>query len=226
MIKFENVSKIYTPDSYAVKDIWLDIEDEEFICLVGKCGAGKTTLLKLLLAEEKPSRGKVFFGNKDIHKIKAHHLPELRRKIGVIFQDYKLLPSRNVFENVAYVMEVMGVKDEDIRRDVPQILEIVGLTERANNFPVELSGGESQKVAIARALIHRPQVIIADEPTGNLDPYCTQDIINLLKKINELGTTVILATHNKEVVNSLKKRVITLEDGRIIKDEQRGKFIL
>lgn len=226
MIKFENVSKIYTPDSYALKDIWLDVEDEEFICLVGKCGAGKTTLLKLLLAEEKPSRGKVFFGNKDIHKIKAHHLPELRRKIGVIFQDYKLLPSRNVFDNVAYVMEVMGVKDEDIGRDVPQILEIVGLTERANNFPVELSGGESQKVAIARALIHRPQVIIADEPTGNLDPYCTQDIINLLKKINELGTTVILATHNKEVVNSLKKRVITLEDGRIIKDEKRGKFIL
>jgi len=226
MIKFDNVSKIYSPNSYALKDICLEIADDEFVCLVGKCGAGKTTLLKLLLAEEKPSRGKVFFQDKDIHKIKARHLPELRRKIGVIFQDYKLLPSRTVFENIAYVMEVMGLKDEEIKRDVPQILEIVGLTERADNLPVELSGGESQKVAIARALIHRPQVIIADEPTGNLDPYCTQDIINLLKKINELGTTVILATHNREIVNSLKKRVVTLEDGKIIRDEEKGKFIL
>ena len=226
MIKFENVSKIYYPDSYALRDICLDIDNEEFVCLVGKCGAGKTTLLKLLLAEERPSQGKVFFQGQDIHEIKPHHLPELRRKIGVIFQDYRLLPSRTVYENVAYVMEVMGIRDDDIKRDVPQILDIVGLSERADNFPVELSGGESQRVAIARALIHRPQIIIADEPTGNLDPYHTQDIINLLKKINELGTTVILATHNKEVVNSLKKRVITLEEGKIIKDEKRGKFIL
>lgn len=226
MIKFQNVSKIYNSDIHALDNISLEIKEKEFVSIVGRCGAGKTTLLKLLLAEEKPDSGQVFFQNNDVHKIKPHYLPEFRRKIGVIFQDYKLLTSRNIYENVAYIMEVMGANNEEINRDVPQVLEIVGLADKAENFPVQLSGGEKQRVAIARALIHRPQLIIADEPTGNLDPYHTQDIIKLLEKINELGTTVILATHYKEIVNSLRKRVITLEEGRIIRDEKRGRFIL
>ncbi len=226
MIKFQNVSKIYNPDIYALDNISLEIKEKEFISIVGKCGAGKTTLLKLLLAEEKPNSGQVFFQDNDVNQIKPHYIPKFRRKIGVIFQDYKLLPSRNVYENVAYVMEVMGASNEEIARDVPQVLEIVGLAEKRENFPVQLSGGEKQRVAIARALIHRPQLIIADEPTGNLDPYHTQDIIKLLEKINELGTTVILATHYKEIVNNLRKRVVTLEEGRIIRDEEKGRFIL
>ena len=226
MIKFQNVSKIYNSDTCALDNISLEIKEKEFISIVGKCGAGKTTLLKLLLAEEKPNSGQVFFQDNDVNQIKSHYLPKFRRKIGVIFQDYKLLPSRNVYENVAYVMEVMGASNEEIKRDVPQVLEIVGLTEKKENFPVQLSGGEKQRVAIARALIHRPQLIIADEPTGNLDPYHTQDIIKLLEKINELGTTVILATHYKEIVNGLRKRVVTLEEGRIIRDEEKGRFIL
>ncbi|MCK4454133.1 cell division ATP-binding protein FtsE [Candidatus Parcubacteria bacterium] len=226
MIKFQNVSKIYNSDICALDNISLEIKEKEFVSIVGRCGAGKTTLLKLLLAEEKPNSGQVFFQDNDVQKIKSRHLPELRRRVGVIFQDYKLLSSRNVYENVAYVMEVMGASNEEIKRDVPQVLEIVGLTEKRENFPVQLSGGEKQRVAIARALIHRPQLIIADEPTGNLDPYHTQDIIKLLEKINELGTTVILATHYKEIVNGLKKRVVTLEQGRIIRDEEKGRFIL
>ena len=226
MIKFENITKIYPPDNAALKNISLEIKDKEFVCIVGRCGAGKTTMLKLILAEERPDSGRIFFQEKDVSNIKRCYLPEFRRAIGIIFQDYKLLPSRNIYENIAYIMEVMGVRDEDIKRDVPQVLEIVGLSDKAENFPVQLSGGEKQRVAIARALIHRPKLIIADEPTGNLDPYHTQDIIKLLERINELGTTIILATHYKETVNGLKKRVITLEDGRIIRDEEKGRFII
>ncbi|MGB2762473.1 MAG: cell division ATP-binding protein FtsE [Minisyncoccales bacterium] len=226
MIKFQNVSKIYNSDICALNNISLEIKEKEFVSIIGRCGAGKTTLLKLLLSEEKPDSGQVFFQDSDVSQIKPHYLPEFRRKIGVIFQDYKLLPSKNIYENIAYVMEVMGAKDEEIQRDVPQVLEIVGLTDKAENFPIQLSGGERQRVAIARALIHRPKLIIADEPFGNLDPYHTQDIIKLLERINKLGTTVILATHYKETVNGLKKRVITLEDGRIIRDEEKGRFII
>ncbi|MCK4520318.1 cell division ATP-binding protein FtsE [Candidatus Parcubacteria bacterium] len=226
MIKFENITKIYPPDNAALKNISLEIKDKEFVCIVGRCGAGKTTMLKLILAEERPDSGRIFFQEKNVSNIKRCYLPEFRRAIGIIFQDYKLLPSRNIYENIAYIMEVMGVRDEDIKRDVPQVLEIVGLSDKAENFPVQLSGGEKQRVAIARALIHRPKLIIADEPTGNLDPYHTQDIIKLLERINELGTTIILATHYKETVNGLKKRVITLEDGRIIRDEEKGRFII
>ena len=226
MIKFENITKIYPPDNAALKNISLEIKDKEFVSIVGRCGAGKTTLLKLLLAEERPDSGRIFFQEKDVGNIKRRYLPEFRRAIGIIFQDYKLLPSRNIYENIAYIMEVMGARDEDIKRDVPQVLEIVGLSDKAESFPVQLSGGEKQRVAIARALIHRPKLIIADEPTGNLDPYHTQDIIKLLERINELGTTIILATHYKETVNGLKKRVITLEDGRIIRDEEKGRFII
>jgi len=178
------------------------------------------------LVEEKPTRGRVFFENQDIQKIKPGKLPELRRKIGAIFQDYKLLPSKTAYENIAYVLEVIGASDSEIARDVAEVLEIVGLSQRANNFPSALSGGEKQRVAIARALIHRPKIILADEPTGNLDPYHTLDIIRLLLKINEWGTTVILSTHDKDIINSLGKRVITLEGGKVIRDEEKGRFII
>ncbi len=226
MIKFQNISKVYSPNSIALDDISFEIKPKEFVSIVGKSGAGKTTLLKLLLVEEKPTSGRIFFDNQDIQKIKPERLPELRRKIGAVFQDYKLLPFKTAYENVAYVMEVIGASDSEIARDVAEVLEIVGLTHRANNFPTELSGGERQRLAIARALIHRPEVILADEPTGNLDPYHTLDIMRLLLKINEFGTTVILATHNKEIINSLGKRVITLQDGKIIRDEEEGRFVI
>jgi len=225
MIKFQKISKIYPRNSIALENISFEVNKKEFVSIVGKSGAGKTTLLKLLLAQERPTQGRVFFDNQDVHKIESTRLPELRQRIGAIFQDYKLLPSKTTFENILYIMEVLGKSNKEIARDVPKVLEIVGLTDKAQNFPAELSGGEKQRAAIARALVHRPDVILADEPTGNLDPYHTSEIIRLLLKINELGTTVILATHNKEIINSLGKRVITLEKGRLIRDEQKGRFI-
>ncbi|MBM3257845.1 MAG: cell division ATP-binding protein FtsE [Candidatus Nealsonbacteria bacterium] len=226
MIKFESVNKIYPPNTIALNDVSFEISPKEFVCLVGKSGAGKTTLLKLLMAEERPSSGKVFFDNQEVQAIASEHLPYLRRKIGAVFQDYRLLPSKTAYENVAYAMETIGASDEEISRDVAEVLDIVGLKDKACNFPAQLSGGERQRVAIARALIHRPEVILADEPTGNLDPYNTLDIIRLLLKINEFGTTVVLSTHNREVVNSLAKRAITLNEGKIIRDEKIGRFIL
>ncbi len=231
MIKFENVSKIYQTrpggqPTIALDSVSFEVKQKEFVCLVGKSGAGKTTLLKLLLAEEGPSKGRIFFDNQDIEKIKSEHLSELRRKIGAVFQDYKLLPSKTAYENIAYIMEVIGATDAEIKRDVNEVLKIVGLIEKANNFPAELSGGEKQRVAIARALIHRPEVILADEPTGNLDPYNALEIIRLLLTINDMGTTVVLATHNREIINRLEKRVITLEQGRVVRDEEEGRFIL
>lgn len=229
MISFQKVTKIYSGHgeaTIALEDVSFEIKPKEFVSIVGKSGAGKTTLLKLLLVEERPTEGKIFFEGKEVTKIKPEELPQFRREIGAVFQDYKLLPSKTTYENIAYALEVIGASDQEISRDVPKVLEIVGLTERANNFPAELSGGERQRAAIARALIHRPEVILADEPTGNLDPYHTLDIIQLLLKIQEMGTTVILATHNKEIINSLGRRVITLEKGRVIRDEERGRFIL
>lgn len=226
MISFHNITKTYPLDTVALENISFEIKSKEFVSIVGRSGAGKTTLFKLLLVEEKPNKGKIFFDSQDVHKIKKSEIPELRRRIGTVFQDYKLLPFKNTYENIAYVMEVIGKDEEEINRDVPKVLEIVGLTSRAYNFPKELSGGERQRAAIARALIHRPDVILADEPTGNLDPYHASDIIKLLLKINELGTTVVLATHNKEIINHLGRRVITLEEGRIIRDEEKGRFIL
>ena len=226
MINFQKVTKAYSPSTIAVSDVSFEVKQGEFVSLVGKSGAGKTTLLKLLLAEEKPTQGIVFFEDQDVAKIPISQLPHLRKKIGTVFQDYKLLHSKTAYENIAYVMEVMGAADAEIARDVSGVLEIVGLLSRSHHYPLQLSGGEKQRVAIARALIHRPEVIVADEPTGNLDPYHTADIIRLLVKINELGTTVILATHNKEVINHLGKRVITLEEGKVVRDEERGKFIL
>ncbi len=232
MIKFQKVTKIYPPSfpglkpTVALENISFAIQEKEFVSIVGRSGAGKTTLLKLILVEEKPTSGNIFFQDQDINQIKSEKIPELRRKIGAVFQDYKLLGSKTTHENIAYVMEVIGASEEEISRDVPKILEIVGLTDRVNNFPAELSAGEKQRLSIARALIHRPEVILADEPTGNLDPYHTLDIIRLLLKIQEMGTTVILATHNKDVVNRLGKRVITLEKGELIRDEKIGRFIL
>lgn len=230
MIKFDNVTKIFQAKNgekvFALKNVSFEIKENEFVCLVGKSGAGKTTLLNLILGEEKPTEGKIFFEDKDIVEIKPDKLPILRRKIGAVFQDYKLLSTKTAFENLGYVMEVTGFSNEEIKRDVPKVLEIVGLAEKANSFPKELSAGEKQRLSIARALIHRPKVILADEPTGNLDPYNTRDIIQILLKIHQMGTTIILATHNKEIVDSLDKRVITLEKGKIIRDVKRGKFIL
>lgn len=231
MIKFQSVTKIYpdhreNPPIKALENISFEVKEKEFVSIVGRSGAGKTTLLRLLLAEEKPTQGEIFFDGQKVNNLKLNQLPQLRRKIGAVFQDYKLLPSKTTYENIAYVMEVTGATDEEIKRDIPQILEIVGLKERANNFPIELSGGEKQRVAIARAIAHRPKVILADEPTGNLDPYHTLEIIRLLLKIQEMGTTLILATHNREIINRLGKRVITLEKGRIIRDEEKGRFIL
>lgn len=226
IVSFRDVSKIYPPDIVALKNISFNMKEREFLSITGRSGAGKTTLLKLLLGEEKPTKGKVFFEKENVHTIKKSKIPYLRRKIGVVFQDYKLLSKKTVYENVAFAMEVIGAKEEEILRDVPKVLEIVGLEGLEDKFPQELSGGEKQRVALARALIHRPKLILADEPTGNLDPYHKRDIIKLLLKINELGTAVILATHDKEIINFLRRRVITLKDGEIIRDEEKGRFIL
>jgi cell division transport system ATP-binding protein len=229
MIKFQNITKIYKSNInpiIALKGVSFLVNPGEFVSIVGRSGAGKTTLFKLLLAEEKPTSGIILVDEENVHKIRPSLLPYYRRKIGVVFQDYKLLPSKTVFENIAYVLEVMGVLQKDIQKDVPKVLDLTGLTDRADNFPEELSGGEKQRAAIARALIHRPEIILADEPTGNLDPFHTKEIIRLLAKINENGTTVLLATHNQEVINALERRVVTLEQGEIIRDEQRGRFAL
>ncbi|MCX6738108.1 MAG: ATP-binding cassette domain-containing protein [Candidatus Parcubacteria bacterium] len=226
MILFENISKIYKPDTVALKNVSFQINPNEFVSIVGKSGAGKTTLIKLLLREEPPTTGRIVYAGKNIAEIKNKDLPLFRQKIGCVFQDYRLLPHKTVFENVAYAMELMGATDDEILSDVPRLLEIVGLEDRAKHFPLGLSGGEKQRTAIARALAVRPEVIIADEPTGNLDPYHTRDIIKLLEKIYELGTTVILSTHDKVIINSLGRRVITLDNGEIIRDEEKGRFIL
>ena len=232
MIAFQNVSKLYsgsggnTNQSSALMEVNFQIQPNEFVSLVGRSGAGKSTILNLITGELKPSKGRVIFGSYEVNKLSSQELPHLRRHIGVIFQDFRLLPNRNSYENVAFALEACGYSQGDIDELVPQALEMVGLKDKAFNFPHELSGGEKQRVAIARAMIHRPEVIMADEPTGNLDPFNKWEIIKLLGKINELGTTVILATHDKDIVNSLGRRVITLDGGRIVLDEEKGKFIL
>ncbi|MFH1956155.1 MAG: cell division ATP-binding protein FtsE [Patescibacteria group bacterium] len=228
MIYFDKVTKVYNLSMgiNALEDIDFAIEPEEFVSLVGQSGAGKTTLLKMLIAEEKPSSGQVFFESIDVHAVPLSKLPFLRRKIGVIFQDFRLLPNKTAYENIAFAMEAAGKTDKEIEENVPQVLELVNLMDKACSFPDELSGGERQRVGIARAIVNQPDVIIADEPTGNLDPLNTWEIMQILKKINELGTTVLMATHNKTIIDSLGKRVITLEKGRIIRDDKEGRYII
>ncbi len=226
MIKFKNVEKIYPPDTLVLQDVSFDVKKGEFVSIVGKSGSGKTTLIHLILGLEKPSSGEVFFESTNLSEADSLKIQEIRRKIGVIHQDYKLLPKKTVYENVAYIMQVEGKDNEEIEREVPKVLEVIGLENKVNNFPHQLSGGEQQRLAIARALVNQPDIIIADEPTGNLDPYNTYEVIALLRKINQAGKTIILATHDREVINKLGKRVITLEQGKILRDEAEGKFII
>ncbi len=226
MIQFRNVSKIYKPKVYALKNVSFHIRPGEFVSLVGQSGTGKTTAVRLLIAEEKISKGRIIVGGWDITHIRRRHVPLLRRQIGVVWQDFKLLPKKTVFENVAFALEVSGASNKKINKIVPQVLKIVGLSDQINRYPQQLSGGEQQRVSIARSLVHRPKILVADEPTGNLDAVNTREIIDLLQKINEFGTTVLLVTHNREVVNSLRKRVITLEKGVVVADQERGRYLL
>ncbi len=226
MIYFDNVSKTYSDNSVALESVTFSIEPKEFVSIVGHSGAGKSTLLKMLLAEEKPTDGSVFFESKNIHNLKKNEINEFRRSIGVVFQDFRLLPNKTVYENIAFAMEAAGKTDDEIEGDVPHVLDLVDLGHKIWAFPHELSGGEKQRVAIARAIVNQPDIIIADEPTGNLDPINTYDIVQILKKINDLGTTVLLTTHNKGVIDSLGKRVITMVDGKIVRDDKEGRYIL
>lgn len=226
MIKFQNVTKIFKPDIAAVKDFSLEIKQGEFVSIIGRSGAGKTTLVKMLIAEEKPTKGEIYIGNLNVSSIRYRQIPFLRRQMGVVFQDYKLLPTKTVFENVAFALEVCGEPKERISSVVPQILSVVGLKDELDKFPVHLSGGEKQKVSLARALVNRPKILIADEPTGNLDAINTREIVDLLKKINKFGTTVLLVTHNRDVVNTLRSRVVVMENGNLISDKESGKYIL
>jgi cell division transport system ATP-binding protein len=222
VIYFNNVSKIYK-DAAALLDITFTVEAGEFVSVVGHSGAGKTTLTKMILAEENPTEGTVFFESIDVHKLKSKDLTKLRRRIGVVFQDYKLLSSKTAYENIAFAMEAVGKTEEEIKSDVPHVLELVDLSHRVNHFPNQMSGGEQQRLAIARAIINQPELIIADEPTGNLDPVNTHEIVQILKKINDLGTTVILTTHNRGVIESINKRVIMMENGKIVRDTKNSK---
>mgnify|MGYP001600951849 FL=1 len=226
MISFQNVSKIYSPLSIALKDVSLEIKPKEFVSLVGPSGAGKSTILKLLIAEEKPSQGQIFFDGMEVTDLPSRSLPHLRRRVGMIFQDYKLLAGKTAYENVAFAMEAAGRAPAEIRENVPEVLELVDLLDKREHFPHELSGGERQRVAIARAIVNQPDGLMADEPTGNLDPTNTWEIVRLLQKVNELGTTVILATHDKQIVDHLGRRVISLEKGELVRDEKKGKYHL
>ncbi len=225
MITFTKVAKHYD-ETAALDGVSLKIPTGSFVSIVGQSGAGKSTLMKLLSAEESPTSGKIVIDGWDITKIKRWQIPYLRRQIGVVFQDYKLLPKRTAFENVAFAMEVGGAAIKEIREAVPQILKLVNLLDRAELYPSELSGGERQRVSIARALAYKPQIFLADEPTGNLDALHSWDIVQLLIKINKLGTTVLLATHNDDIVNALKKRVVTLNKGKIVSDQEAGTYKL
>ncbi|MEK9176680.1 MAG: ATP-binding cassette domain-containing protein [Patescibacteria group bacterium] len=226
MIYFDRVSKVYNDASTALEDVTLSIEPKEFVSVVGHAGAGKTTLLKMILAEETPTAGAVYFESQDVHRIPRSELHRLRRKIGTVFQEYRLIPSKTAFENIAFAMEASGRTDDEVAADVPHVLELVDLSDKAWNFPSELSGGERQRVAIGRAIVNQPDVLLADEPTGNLDPLNTHQVVEILKRINELGTTVILTSHNKGVVDSLGKRVVTMDMGRVVRDDKSGRYVL
>src|SRR3989338_3447010 len=227
MIELKNVSTIYDDTLMALRGINLKIGQGEFVSLVGPSGAGKSTLLRLLTRELTPQEGEVILDSVDLATLSSGEIPVLRRKIGTVYQDFKLLSNKNAFENVAFALEVCGVDEDQVKDDVPKVLNIVGLSDKVNSFPHQMTGGEKQRLAIARALIHRPRIILADEPTGNLDLVNTYDVVELLTKINKLGTTVILATHNREVVNAIGKRVVTMEKGKIVRDQgDNGKYVI
>lgn len=224
MIKIENVTKIYDNGSIAVKDLNLHIKKGEFVFVVGSSGSGKSTFMKMLLKEVEPTAGRILVDNEDITLVKRKNIPFLRRKIGVVFQDFRLLNSKTVYENISFAMEIVGTPQRIIRRTVPQVLSLVGLNTKARVYPNELSGGEQQRVAIARAIVNRPPVLLADEPTGNLDPNTAWEIMNLLQSINDRGTTVVVATHARDIVDSMKKRTIALQDGVLLKDDREGGY--
>jgi cell division transport system ATP-binding protein len=226
MIKLHNVKKIYPNKVVALNNINLHIKPGEFVSIVGQSGTGKTTLVKTMIGEESIDEGKIVIGGWNITKIGQSEIPILRRQIGVIFQDFKLLNKKTLFENVAFAMQVCGGQPKKIKKIVPHVMKIVGLEPKINCYPMEVSGGEQQRAAIARALVHRPKILLADEPTGNLDTLNANEIIELLLRINKFGTTVILVTHNKEIVNRLKRRVITIDGGEIISDQAVGKYLL
>ena len=224
MIKLEHVSKSYTAGIPALNDVSLDIEEGEFVFIVGDSGSGKSTLIKLLLKELEPTEGTITINNKKLNKIKRRQIPKFRRNIGVVFQDFRLLKDRNIYDNVAFAQKVIGESNRSIKKNVPSMLSMVGLAAKYRSYPRQLSGGEQQRVAIARALVNNPNMIIADEPTGNLDPNRSLEIMMLLERINELGTTVLVVTHEKNLVNRFGKRVVAIEDGRIINDETGGYY--
>ncbi len=226
MIYFDKVSKIYPDQTVGLDEVSFGVEPNEFITIVGHSGAGKTTLMKMLIAEDRPTRGAVLFESANIHKLRKSEMNKLRRRIGMVFQDFRLIPNKTAYENIAFAMEASGRTDSEILSDVPHVLELVDLGNKIWSFPHELSGGEKQRIAIARAIVTQPDIIIADEPTGNLDPINTFDIIKILQKIHKLGTTVLLTTHNKGIVDEVGGRVITMEKGRIIRDDKKGKYVL
>ena len=224
MVVFENVTKIYEPDVAALRDVSFVIDKGEFVFIVGASGSGKSTVIRLVLKELEPTQGKIFVGGRDLTRLKRSKVPLLRRNVGCVFQDFKLLPNRSAAENVAYALKVQGENANSIRRKVPEVLNLVGLSHKMSSLPDELSGGEQQRVSIARACVNRPLVLLADEPTGNLDPDTSVGIMQLLYRINRSGTTILMATHDREMVDKMRKRVIALEEGKLLRDERRGGY--
>lgn len=224
MIKMKRVTKVYQGNIYALDDITVDVEKKEFVFIVGPSGSGKSTFIKLLLKEEEPTGGQVYIADTNLSDIKKWKIPYLRRKVGCVFQDFKLLPQKTVYENVSYALEVTGRPRRIVESYVPEVLRLVGLSHKLDSYPDELSGGEQQRVSIARAFVNRPPILLADEPTGNLDPTMSAGIVKLLERINNTGTTVIMATHDQDIVNTFKKRVVELRDGRVIRDQSRGVY--
>ena len=224
MIRFKNVSKIFNNNVKALSDVNIDIEKGEFVFLVGPSGAGKSTFIRLILKEVEPTTGKVIVGDTELEKLNRKSTPYFRRKIGMVFQDFRLIPNLNVYENVAFAMKVVEASPREIRRRVPMVLSLVGLSHKYKMFPNELSGGEQQRVSLARAMVNNPSILIADEPTGNLDPETAKEIMELLDDVNKAGTTILMATHAKNIVDDMKKRVIALENGEIVRDEKRGMY--
>jgi cell division transport system ATP-binding protein len=224
MVVFENVTKIYEPDVAALRDVSFVIDKGEFVFIVGASGSGKSTVIRLVLKELEPTAGKIFVGGRDLTRLKRKKVPLLRRNVGCVFQDFKLLPNRSAAENVAYALKVQGENANSIRRKVPEVLNLVGLSHKMSSLPDELSGGEQQRVSIARAFVNHPPLLICDEPTGNLDPDTSVGIMQLLHRINTAGTTILMVTHDREMVDKMRKRVIALDSGRIVRDERRGGY--